>query len=95
VLGLISLTSEGSELLEDAGWATVQTPLGMITGICVPTRLNEFVVNPTWQPKQKHLPDLAARYTPFKSPIYRKILNSIANLSNHLLANNSSKTLAK
>ncbi|OAV98339.1 hypothetical protein PTTG_25752 [Puccinia triticina 1-1 BBBD Race 1] len=95
VLGLISLTSEGSELLEDAGWATVQTPLGMITGICVPTRLNEFIVNPTWKPKKKKLPDLSTRYTPFKSPIHRKILIAIANLSNHLLANNSSKTLAR
>jgi len=95
VLGLISSTAEGSELLEDAGWATVQTPLGIITGICVPTRLNEFVVTPTWKAKKKKLPDLSSRYTPFKSPVYRKILDSIANLSNHLLANNSSKTLAR
>ncbi|KAA1078672.1 hypothetical protein PGTUg99_011011 [Puccinia graminis f. sp. tritici] len=95
VLGLISSTTEGSELLEDAGWATVLTPLGMITGICVPTRLNEFIVNPTWKPKKKKLPDLSTRYAPFKSPIHRKILTSIANLSNHLLANNSSKTLTR
>ncbi|KAH9452898.1 hypothetical protein Pst134EB_016847 [Puccinia striiformis f. sp. tritici] len=95
VLGLISSTSEGSELLEDVGWATVQTPLGIITGICVPTRLDKFVVNPTWKPKKKKLPDLSTCYIPFKSPIHRKILVSIANLSNHLLANNSSKTLAR
>ncbi|KNZ50068.1 hypothetical protein VP01_461g7 [Puccinia sorghi] len=95
VLGLISSTAEGSELLEDAGWATVQTPLGIITGICVPTRLNEFVVTPTWKAKKKKIPDSSSRYAPFKSPVYRKILDSIANLSNHLLANNSSKTLAR
>ncbi|MBW0470720.1 hypothetical protein O181_010435 [Austropuccinia psidii MF-1] len=94
VLGLVALTPEGTEILEDVGWAAVQTPLGMTTGICVPRRLDEFVVNPTWKPKRKRIPDLV-RYAPFELALHRQILVSIANLSNHLLANNSSRTLAR
>ncbi|KAG0139923.1 hypothetical protein CROQUDRAFT_111390 [Cronartium quercuum f. sp. fusiforme G11] len=94
VLGLISSTPEGTELLSDSGWNSVQTPLGTLTGICVPERLDEFVVHPTWRPKRKPAPDLI-HYGPFQSPLQRQILVAIANLSNHLLANNSSRTLAR
>ncbi|EGG07719.1 uncharacterized protein MELLADRAFT_48033 [Melampsora larici-populina 98AG31] len=94
ILGLISSTLEGSELLSDSGWKSVQTPLGTLTGICVPERLNEFIVNPTWKLKKKPLPDLI-HYSEFNSTLHRQILVAVANLSNHLLANNSSRTLAR
>ncbi|KAH9815957.1 Rapamycin-insensitive companion of mTOR, middle domain-containing protein [Melampsora americana] len=94
ILGLISSTLEGSELLSDSGWKSVQTPLGTLTGICVPERLDEFIVHPTWRIKKKPLPDLIY-YSEFQSNLQRSILVAIANLSNHLLANNSSRTLAR
>lgn len=94
ILGLISSTPEGTELLSDSGWNSVQTPLGTLTGICVPERLDDFIVHPTWRPKKKPAPDLT-QYSAFQSPLQRQILVAIANLSNHLLANNSSRTLAR
>lgn len=43
VIGLISSTLEGVEMLEEFGWESVCTPLGGATGLCVPMDLANFV----------------------------------------------------
>lgn len=43
VLGLISSTIAGAEVLSDHGWDATLTPLGLPTGICVPADLTRFI----------------------------------------------------
>lgn len=43
VLGLISSTSEGAEILDDYHWDATLTPLGFPTGICIPADVERFL----------------------------------------------------
>lgn len=43
VLGLVSCTLEGVEILESVGWQSVCTPLGGPTGLCMPINVANFV----------------------------------------------------
>jgi hypothetical protein len=43
VIGLISTTRTGAELLEELGWVSTRTPLGNTTGICLPNDISRFV----------------------------------------------------
>lgn len=43
VLGLISSTLQGAELLDDYRWEATLTPLGMPTGLCIPIDFERFV----------------------------------------------------
>jgi rapamycin-insensitive companion of mTOR len=40
VLGLISSTPSGVEILEELGWESACTPVGSPTGLCFPTDLD-------------------------------------------------------
>lgn len=42
VLGLISTTVSGSDLLEDFGWVPTTTILGLTTGLCIPEKMDAF-----------------------------------------------------
>ncbi|KDN38380.1 hypothetical protein K437DRAFT_240106 [Tilletiaria anomala UBC 951] len=94
VLGLISTTEPGYELLSDFGWISARAAFHPSNGICLPTDLNRFVELPLWQPQSTF--DL--RYLRIKSPkslVQHEILQTIANLGNSITANNASKALAK
>lgn len=43
VLGLISSTEQGSEILEEYGWIATRTPMGFPTGVCLPVDIAKFV----------------------------------------------------
>lgn len=43
VLGLISSTILGAELLDDYGWEATTSPLGMPTGLAIPVNVEDFV----------------------------------------------------
>lgn len=43
VLGLISTTRQGAELLEELGWIATRTATGKTTGICLPNDVSRFV----------------------------------------------------
>lgn len=43
VLGLISSTSQGAEILDDYRWEATLSPLGTPTGLCIPLDLEKFV----------------------------------------------------
>ena len=43
VLGLISSTPQGAEILSDYGWEATLSPLGFPTGLCVPLELEKFL----------------------------------------------------
>ncbi|KAJ9098678.1 hypothetical protein QFC21_004326 [Naganishia friedmannii] len=42
VLGLISTTVSGADLLEDFGWVPTTTVLGLTTGLCIPEKIDAF-----------------------------------------------------
>jgi hypothetical protein len=50
ILGLISSTPLGSEILIDYGWEATLSPLGLPTGMVIPTALDQFlaVSAPSW-----------------------------------------------
>lgn len=56
ILGLISSTSEGAEILDDYHWEATLSPLGMPVGICIPADVNSFISvrwhSPSAQDKQ-------------------------------------------
>ncbi|KAI0775530.1 Rapamycin-insensitive companion of mTOR, N-term-domain-containing protein [Trametes elegans] len=43
VLGLISSTPQGAEILDDYHWEATLSPLGLPTGLCVPVDVDKFV----------------------------------------------------
>ena len=43
VLGLISSTSQGAEILDDYRWEATLSPLGLPTGLCIPVDLDKFI----------------------------------------------------
>jgi rapamycin-insensitive companion of mTOR len=44
VLGLISSTIQGAEILSDFGWDATLSPLGLPLGICVPADVSKFTM---------------------------------------------------
>lgn len=49
VLGLISSTHQGAEILLDYGWEATLAPSGRPTGLCIPVDIREFVEIPVWE----------------------------------------------
>ena len=43
VLGLISSTPQGAEILDDYHWEATLSPLGLPTGMCVPANVDQLV----------------------------------------------------
>lgn len=43
MLGLISTTRQGAEVLEELGWIATRTSMGKTTGICLPNDISRFV----------------------------------------------------
>ncbi|ODO05811.1 hypothetical protein I350_04872 [Cryptococcus amylolentus CBS 6273] len=83
VIGLISSTRMGAEILEEFGWIATRTPLGHTTGLCLPNDVSRFVNIDPWTP-----PDL--REAPLPLPklhgVEKEIIISISKLSNYVLA---------
>jgi hypothetical protein len=48
VLGLISSTSQGAEILDDYRWEATLSPLGLPTGLCIPSDLDKFISVRHW-----------------------------------------------
>ncbi|KAH6911417.1 Rapamycin-insensitive companion of mTOR, middle domain-containing protein [Coprinopsis sp. MPI-PUGE-AT-0042] len=93
VLGLISSTSQGAEVLDDYHWEATLSPLGFPTGICIPSDIDGFVSLPTWTPKVPE--SLEPRLMPPTVEHEIEILAAIQNLSNTVIANAASRTLTK
>ncbi|OTB07142.1 hypothetical protein M426DRAFT_53909 [Hypoxylon sp. CI-4A] len=49
VLGLISRSTHGLEILSEHGWESNTTPLGISLGLCVPTDLSKFFSTQPWK----------------------------------------------
>ncbi|KAF8578071.1 hypothetical protein K439DRAFT_1395907 [Ramaria rubella] len=94
VLGLISSTSLGAEVLDDYGWEATTSPLGMPTGLAIPINIQEFVSIPRWNPPATR--DALETRLPLPSNSQeRDALTAIYNLGNNVIANAASRTLVR
>ncbi|KAJ7644182.1 Rapamycin-insensitive companion of mTOR, N-term-domain-containing protein [Roridomyces roridus] len=93
VLGLISSTSQGAEILDDYHWEATLSPLGLPTGLCVPVDLDVFISLPPWT---QRLPDKSeSRLMPPTSQTELDVITAIHNLANTVIANAASRSLAR
>ncbi|WWC98367.1 hypothetical protein V866_005258 [Kwoniella sp. B9012] len=92
VIGLISISRMGAEILEEFGWISTRTPLGHTTGLCLPNDISRFVHIDVWQ-----RPDHESTYPslPKLIGLEAEIMTSIANLSNYVLAAGAMNNLKK
>ncbi|ORX78342.1 hypothetical protein K493DRAFT_321236, partial [Basidiobolus meristosporus CBS 931.73] len=60
VLGLISRSSQGADILEEFGWQTANIALGTSRGLCVPEDPSKFLMLPPWKFQGKQ-----SQYDPF------------------------------
>ncbi|KAF9077790.1 Rapamycin-insensitive companion of mTOR, N-term-domain-containing protein [Rhodocollybia butyracea] len=93
VLGLISSTSQGAEILDDYQWEATLTPMGMPTGLCIPVELDEFISLPPWQ---QYIPEQCnIQLIPPTTEPELEALTAIQNLANTVIANAASRSLAR
>ncbi|PHZ16464.1 uncharacterized protein RHIMIDRAFT_62286 [Rhizopus microsporus ATCC 52813] len=95
VLGLIAKTQQGVELLGEIGWESVVSANGDPEGLCVPLNLHKFLTIQNWKykPALSSPPQLPRSAT--LDSIGANILKHIGDMSNHILANEAFKNLAK
>jgi len=94
VLGLVSKTAQGAELLDDHGWEATLSPLGIPTGLCVPAVIEKFMSIPPWQDpveSQARRPSLLPPTTQEEVDV----IVAIQNLANTVIANAASRSLAR
>lgn len=94
VLGLISATAQGAEILSDYGWEATLSPLGFPTGLCVPLDLDKFLSVPPWDSTPPS-GDSDSRLVPPETQAEIEVTTAISNLSNTVIANTASRSLAK
>ncbi|CCL99718.1 uncharacterized protein FIBRA_01740 [Fibroporia radiculosa] len=94
VLGLISSTPQGAEILDDYRWEATLSPLGMPTGLCVPVDVDKFTYIPPWE-CVSHEGANEVQLEPPKSEEEIEVITAIYNLANTVIANNASRSLAK
>ncbi|KAF5382569.1 hypothetical protein D9615_002880 [Tricholomella constricta] len=93
VLGLISSTSQGAEILDDYDWEATLNPLGMPTGLCVPVDFETFTTIPTWTPVV--IDRTESRLIPPTAEAEVEVITAIQNLANTVIANTASRSLAR
>ncbi|ORX62115.1 hypothetical protein DM01DRAFT_1298682 [Hesseltinella vesiculosa] len=95
VLGLIGKTHQGIELLGELGWEGVVDSDGLPEGLCVPLSFHDILSIGKWEytPTLSDPPKLPKSIT--EDTISTDILRNIGDMSNHILANEASKNLAK
>ncbi|KAI0917225.1 hypothetical protein AcW1_007525 [Taiwanofungus camphoratus] len=94
VLGLISSTPQGAEILDDYHWESTLSPLGFPTGLCVPDDVDRFINIPPWE----CLPHEDVTYSGLESPNTEQeieVMTAIYNLANTVIANAASRSLAR
>ncbi|KIJ64502.1 hypothetical protein HYDPIDRAFT_175469 [Hydnomerulius pinastri MD-312] len=94
VLGLISSTTQGAEILDDYRWEATLSPLGFPTGLCIPVDLDKFISLPTWEPVEVKS-DADVRLLPPTVQTELEVITAIDNLSNTVIANAASRSLAR
>lgn len=94
VLGMLSCTQVGVDLLTEFSWHGVVTNMQTLTGICVPESIGRVLNLEAWTYNASV--DLESDWQfPKEDPLSVEILTAMSNLSNHILANEAAKTLIR
>ncbi|RDB17886.1 Target of rapamycin complex 2 subunit ste20 [Hypsizygus marmoreus] len=93
VLGLISSTSQGAEILDDYDWEATLSPLGIPTGLCIPVDFESFTRIPSWTPNVTEKAE--SRLVPPTTEAEIEVITAIQNLANTVIANAASRSLAR
>ncbi|TXT05984.1 hypothetical protein VHUM_03745 [Vanrija humicola] len=83
VIGLISSTQMGAEILEEYGWVSTRTPMGQTTGLCLPNDLTRFAYIEPWKPRRV---DPTTPPLPVLTGLEGEVMGMISKLSNYVLA---------
>jgi len=92
VLGLISTTYQGSEILLDYGWETTTAPSGKPTGLCIPIDIREFCEIPLWEPWSAPKPSILKESG---SQMETELETAIYNLANPVVHATTCRVLQK
>ncbi|KAF8890018.1 Rapamycin-insensitive companion of mTOR, N-term-domain-containing protein [Gymnopilus junonius] len=93
VLGLISTTTQGAEILDDYHWEATLSPLGLPTGLCIPADIDRFISLPSWTPVTPSKPE--NQLLPPTAEPEIEAITAIQNLANTVIANAASRSLAR
>ncbi|KAJ6256105.1 hypothetical protein Dda_9197 [Drechslerella dactyloides] len=99
VLGMLSRTTSGLELLDVFDWDAKISDMGDFLGYCLPRRLKRLLSLQNWDFTSSET-QLNGRLTTLTVPgiddsLTQKLLTAMTNLSNHILANEASREIAK
>lgn len=94
VLGLISSTPQGAEILDDYHWEATLSPLGHPTGLCIPVNLEKFISLPKWESIEVKT-DADIRLLPPTTQTELEVISAIENLGNSVIVNTASRSLAR
>ncbi|KAI6122475.1 Rapamycin-insensitive companion of mTOR, middle domain-containing protein [Pisolithus croceorrhizus] len=94
VLGLISSTPQGAEILDDYHWEATLSPLGHPTGLCIPVNLDDFISLPKWESIEVRT-DADIRLLPPTTQTELEVISAIENLGNSVIVNTASRSLAR
>ncbi|EMD39883.1 hypothetical protein CERSUDRAFT_112137 [Gelatoporia subvermispora B] len=94
VLGLISSTPQGAEILDDYHWEATLSPLGLPTGLCVPLDVESFTSLPPWECVSNEGAN-STRLKPAETEQEAEVMTAIYNLANTVIANAASRSLAR
>jgi large subunit ribosomal protein L17e len=94
ILGLISSTSQGAEILDDYHWEATLSPLGTPTGLCIPVDVEKFVSMPPWNPPPAR-DDSESRLLSPTTQTELEVITAIQNLGNTVIANAASRSLTR
>jgi rapamycin-insensitive companion of mTOR len=100
VLGLISGTVSGVQILDELGWDSVMTTMGAPTGLCLPRDPSKFLSLPPVpstlppEPLSLNVTDQSIHFPPFDS-IDTQILQNVTNMLSVVHAKEATRTLLK
>ncbi|KAG4301192.1 hypothetical protein PCK1_002502 [Pneumocystis canis] len=96
VLGLISITTSVSKILEQHGWISVFTNFGIPTGICIPKDIKKILHLEPWhyESYSSNLEDNTFRLV-LENTVQADILKAVTDLSSHILTNKAIKSLSR
>ncbi|KAM3580575.1 hypothetical protein VKS41_007236 [Umbelopsis sp. WA50703] len=95
VLGLIAKTEQGVEVLGELGWEGVVSPNGVVEGLCVPLNLRGFLTIAKWDYRGELPPPPRVAASVKDNETVIAILKNVGDMSNHIIANEASKNLAR
>ncbi|EPX70512.1 rictor [Schizosaccharomyces octosporus yFS286] len=98
VLGLISRTGRGVQILSNLHWYSLMSLMGTSQGVCIPVHACQVLSVPG--KGADHLNDRTFTYPPSSldetlTNTEKEVIKCISNLSNHVLANEAARQLTK